>query len=130
MRTLTHSLTFCALVSVLMAHFSGCGSNLPEAGPLPPGKNFNGLWDSNWGQIDLRQQGSHVHGRFTGFRSGSVSGESKGNLFLFTWTQRENRQWGRGYLKMSPDGKSLEGKWGYQKDYEDGGRWWANRAQR
>ena len=50
-------------------------------------------------------------------------------MFLFRWTQFENRQYGRGYLKMTPDGNRLEGRWGYLKDRTDGGRWWATRAQ-
>jgi len=95
---------------------------------MPPGKTYHGTWDSNWGQIDLIQSGTHVSGRYKGFRNGSVSGDLDGNLFIFKWTQQESRQWGRGYLKMSPDGERLEGHWGYKKDYKDGGRWWATRA--
>ena len=112
---------------ILAALGSGCGQ-LPKPGPLPPGKSFEGIWDTNWGQLKLDRQGSHVHGTYKGFRSGSVSGDLDGNLFVFRWTQWESKQWGRGYLKMSPDGASLEGQWGYGKDYTNGGRWWATRA--
>jgi hypothetical protein len=107
---------------------SACSGSLPSAEPLPPGVTFGGIWDSNWGQIKLLQQGSHVSGRYKGFRNGSVSGDLDGNVFIFKWTQMESRQWGRGYLKMSPDGERLEGRWGYKKNYTNGGRWWATRA--
>lgn len=95
---------------------------------MPAGASFAGIWDSNWGRITLQQRGSHVHGTFQGFRNGSVSGQREGNVFRFKWTQVESRQFGRGYLQMSPDGQRLEGRWGYKKNYVDGGRWWATRA--
>jgi len=119
MRALT-LLVLCVLVT-------GCGQ-LPSPGPVPPGKSFEGVWDTNWGQLELTQRGSHVHGTYKGFRNGSVSGDADGNLFIFRWTQMESQQWGRGFLQMSPDGDRLQGKWGYRKDYTNGGAWWANRA--
>ena len=105
----------------------GCGS-LPSAGPLSAGVEYQGVWDTNWGQLKLQQNGGHIHGTYKGFRSGSISGDADGDLLVFRWTQMESRQWGRGYLKMSPDGARMEGRWGYKKNYTNGGRWWANRA--
>jgi len=105
----------------------GC-SDLPKHRPLPPGVTFSGTWDSNWGQITLTQRGARVSGQYKGFRNGSLSGESKGSLFTFKWTQVENRQHGRGYLQMTPDGMRLEGAWGYGTETSGGGRWWANRV--
>jgi hypothetical protein len=107
---------------------AGCGPSIPDADPAPPGKTFAGTWDSNWGRITLHQRGSHVHGTYEGFRNGSISGSAEGDLLLFNWTQTESRQWGRGYFKMSPDGGHLEGRWGYNKNRTNGGRWWANRS--
>jgi len=106
----------------------GCGGELPKPNPLPSGAAYEGVWDTNWGQMELHQEGRHVHGTYKGFRNGSVSGDTNGDLFVFRWTQVESRQWGRGYLQMSPDGAKLEGNWGYRKNYHDGGRWWATRA--
>ena len=113
---------------LIAALFIGCGNRLPSPGPIPPGKTFEGVWDSNWGQMKLYHRGNHVHGVFKGFRTGSLSGQAEGNLFTFVWNQQAPRQWGRGFLQMTPDGERLEGEWGYQKNYRDGGRWWASRA--
>jgi len=72
--------------------------------------------------------GGKINGVFRGFRNGSISGKVEGDVMTFTWNQPDNQQWGRGFFKMSPNGERLEGQWGYQKDYFDGGRWWASRA--
>jgi len=117
-------------LALLVALLTGCGGGLPSPEPLPSGVSFDGLWDTNWGQLELRQRGGHVHGRYKGFRNGSVSGTTDGNLFVFRWTQQESRQWGRGYFQISPDGQTMKGNWGYGKTYEGGGSWWANRANR
>jgi hypothetical protein len=114
----------------LLAQGCSATSSLPSADPLPSDIKYEGLWDTNWGTLNLMQKGNHIHGRFKGFRNGSVSGDADGDLFVFRWTQTESRQWGRGYLKMTPDGARMEGRWGYQKNYVNGGRWWANRANR
>lgn len=111
----------------------GCDS-IPDPQPLPKGVTFSGTWDTNWGQMSLDQRGGsvegsfRVHGRYKGFRNGSITGTATGNVLLFRWTQVENRQYGRGYLQMSPDRQRLEGRWGYQQDAEGGGRWWATRV--
>lgn len=107
----------------------GC-SQLPSPRPLPQGKDYSGVWDSNWGQLTLKQAGKSVHGRYSGFRNGSVSGEADGNVLLFRWTQVEHRQAGRGYFQMDATGDRLEGRWGYFKDRLGGGRWWAVRMIR
>lgn len=106
----------------------GCLGSVPSPSPLPGGVRYEGVWDTNWGQLQLMQTGQHVHGSYKGFRNGSVSGDADGDVFVFRWTQVESRQWGRGYLKLSPDGQSMEGRWGYQKSHGNGGRWWATRA--
>jgi len=112
----------------LVVALGSCSTGLPSPAPLPTGATYEGLWDTNWGQMRLAQRGSHVHGTYKGFRNGSVSGDVDGNLFIFRWTQLESRQWGRGYLQMSPDGARMAGSWGYRKDYGNGGKWWATRA--
>lgn len=106
-----------------------CGPTLPSPGRLPDGKTFTGRWDSNWGLMTLVQSGRHLHGRYAGFRNGSVSGRVDGDLLIFRWTQEESRQFGRGYLQLMPSGNTLEGRWGYQRDRFKGGRWWARRVE-
>lgn len=92
-----------------------------------PRANFSGKWYSSWGRMELMQKGTHVHGTYKGFRIGSVSGEVEGNLFKFKWTQIKPRMFGRGYLQMSANGRKLDGKWGYKKNFFNGGRWTATR---
>lgn len=111
---------------VLALFASGCASG-PQPRPLPSGVSFAGTWDSTWGKLVLMQQGKHVHGTFTGYREGGVSGDLDGDVFHFVWDQRQPRSHGRGFLQMSPDGTHLEGRWGYLKDEQDGGRWAADR---
>jgi len=114
------------LWGLLAAAAVGCASG-PKARPLPAGLSFKGTWDSTWGRMVLLQEGSHVHGTFTGYREGGLSGDVDGDLFRFVWDQRTPRSHGHGYMQMTPDGTHLEGRWGYLKDEAEGGRWAADR---
>lgn len=103
------------------------GISRPRPEPLPAGLSFEGKWDSTWGRMELRHDGKHVHGTFTGYREGGLSGDLEGNVWRFVWDQRVPRNHGHGYLQMSSDGLHLEGRWGYDKDDIEGGRWAADR---
>lgn len=105
----------------------GCASPRPRPRPLAPNISFVGTWDSTWGKMVLQGNGKHVHGTFTGYREGGVSGNLDGDIYNFVWDQRVPRQHGHGFLQMSPDGLHLEGRWGYLDDDLDGGRWAADR---
>ena len=118
-----------ATLALSMAALQSCGASLPSPRPLPGNIKFAGEWDTNWGQMTLSQRGKHVHGRYKGFRNGSITGDIEGNRLLFKWTQVKPRLHGRGYLLMSQDGKRMEGRWGYLIDHFEGGRWWANRIE-
>lgn len=106
-----------------------CAGSLvrPKPGPMPANVSFAGKWDSTWGRMVVQQDGTHVHGTFTGYREGGVSGDLEGNVWKFIWDQRVPRQHGHGFLQVSPDGEHLEGRWGYDKDDLEGGRWAADR---
>jgi hypothetical protein len=106
---------------------SSCGPAGPKPRALPAGVSFAGTWDSTWGKMVLTQEGSKVHGHFTGYREGGVSGQLEGDVYRFVWDQLKPRGHGRGYLQISPDGNHLEGRWGYGKKADDGGRWAADR---
>jgi hypothetical protein len=105
---------------------SACATG-PTPRPLPKGITFAGTWDSTWGRMVLRQEGKHVHGTFNGYREGGVSGDLDGDVFRFVWDQRSPRSHGRGYMQISPDGAHLEGRWGYLKNDDEGGRWAADK---
>jgi hypothetical protein len=106
----------------------GCSSfERPKPHALPAGIGFEGRWDSTWGRMELHQEGKHVHGTFTGYREGGVTGDLEGDVWKFIWDQRAPRQHGHGFMQLSPDGQHLEGRWGYMKDDIEGGRWAADR---
>jgi hypothetical protein len=107
----------------------GCAGEFerPKPRSLPTSLSFAGSWDSTWGKMVLNQEGKRVHGTFTGYREGGVTGELDGDIFRFIWDQRVPRQHGHGFMQMSPDGLHLEGRWGYLKDDLEGGRWAADR---
>jgi hypothetical protein len=104
-----------------------CGGLRPKPTALPSGISFEGTWDSTWGRMVLHQSGKKVHGTFTGYREGGVTGNLDGDVWDFIWDQRVPRQHGHGFLQMSPDGLHLEGRWGYNDDNQSGGRWAADR---
>jgi hypothetical protein len=114
-----------ALVALTLV--SCAGSLRPHPRPLPAGVTFEGTWDSTWGRMVLTQQGQHVHGTFTGYREGGLSGDLDGDVYNFVWDQRVPHSHGHGFLKISGDGQHLEGRWGYDKDDLEGGRWAADR---
>jgi hypothetical protein len=119
-----------ALLAIGLAlSLAGCaGFERPKPRPLPAGIGFAGTWDSTWGKMVLMQDGNHVHGTFTGYREGGLSGNLDGDVWHFIWNQRVPQSHGHGFMQLSPDGQHLEGRWGYMKDDVDGGRWAADRA--
>jgi hypothetical protein len=118
---------FACLVCLGGAALVGCASG-PRPHPLPPGVTLDGRWDSNFHEMVLHQRGPKVWGTIA-YRDGGIDGTLDGDVLRFRWHQRQNRQRGRGYLQLSPDGSRLEGRWGYDDSDDDGGRWWAERAE-
>jgi hypothetical protein len=112
---------------LLLTLVSCAGFSRPRPGPLPAGVSFEGRWDSTWGRMIVKQEGKHVHGTFTGYREGGLSGDLDGDVWKFVWDQRHPRQHGHGYMQISADGQHLEGRWGYNADDHEGGRWAGDR---
>lgn len=115
------------MIACALAAFGASCASGPKPRPLAPGISFAGTWDSTWGRMVLQQEGKHVHGTFTGYREGGLSGDLDGDVWRFVWDQRVPRSHGRGWMQLSPDGTHLEGRWGYDKDDSGGGRWAADR---
>jgi len=105
---------------------AGCGPSIPDPEAMPSA-DFSGEWYSSWGKMKLQQKGNHVHGIYKGFRIGSLSGDVEGNLFKFKWTQVAPKMHGRGYLQLGANGRTMSGKWGYKKNYFNGGNWTATK---
>ena len=120
------------LLLLLLA--AGCAEPGPLPGPLPAGITLDGTWESNWGDMALRHEGRRVVGTFA-YRDGRFEGDLDGDLLLFDWSQPANRAEsvlaasGKGWLRVSPDGQTLEGAWGYREDREGGGAWRATRPR-
>ena len=71
----------------------GCGANKQELkytkGPMPADGNFDGVYQSDFGRMELTADGS---GRVVGLYEkndvyGRLEGEVEGNLLFFKWTQ-------------------------------------------
>ena len=114
-------------LGIAFATLAACASG-PSSRPLKPGVTFDGRWDSNFHEMRLHQQGKKVWGTVA-YKDGSISGQLDGDVLHFTWNQKENRQHGKGYLQISPDGQELKGKWGYDDSEDDGGSWWGQRYE-
>lgn len=113
----------------------GCASkqNLPYTkGPMPPEGNFDGVYQSDFGRLELTVSGDDVVGLYEKNEEyGRLEGEINGNLLFFKWTQwnvemrgkiRETN--GRGvfqYIVETPQGTTksshrMKGFWNYGKE--------------
>ena len=123
---------WAGLVGVLclaLGLLCGCATTLkPKPTPLPDGIRFDGHWDSNWGAMDLEQDGQSVRGSYK-YENGKIRGEIEGDILTFQWRQANN-QTGRGWMQLSQDGTTIKGRWGYGEDEENGGEWKATRTER
>ena len=114
-----------------------CGGANKEAlytkGPMPEGGNFDGVYQSDFGRLELTvESGDNVVGIYEkNDVYGRIEGEINGNLLLFSWTQwnvemrgkiRETK--GRGVFQYMIDPAQgnakprqwLNGFWGYGKE--------------
>ena len=125
--------SFILLCFVLFASACSSSPNIPDR-MMPPGVSFTGLWDSNYGQMVLRTSGLTVTGEFEHENGGLIKGELRGGVLVFSWVQSGNWDIGKrevkghGFFLISDDGEYIEGRWGYDDNYENGGIWRADRA--
>lgn len=99
------------LISVLLAAFIAVTAMCVSAGAAT--YSWTGTWSSDWGDMTLTQNGSKVTGTYT-HDGGTISGTVSGNTLTGTW--KEPGQVGKISWVMSSDGKSFNGKWGYNDD--------------
>ncbi len=123
----------------------GCGgSSVPEvnAGPMPDGGNFTGVYFSpQYGEMHLVQNGNAVVGKFKkDERSGKIQGEAEGDVLRFEWTEykamvsnRPQETRGKGYFRYMVDASNgdhiLKGRWGLNDDPHAGGEWNAYKSR-
>lgn len=87
--------------------------------PIPniaPNNAFNGVWDTEWGEISLVQNGIDVTGSFI---DANLNGQVTGKKFFFEWKQEEENISGRGVLAI--ENGSLIGSWGHDFSIDNGG---------
>ena len=122
-----------ALLSVGLC--AGCtkgDERLIKPGPSIPGLNLSGGFDcQEFGFMKLRQTGLTLQGTYEGIRkngdNGTIRGKLEGDLVWFDWIQPGNMDeavWpksGKGWLRVSRDGNTLKGRWGYDQDREGAG---------
>jgi hypothetical protein len=108
----------------------------PAARPAAPGPLFHGVFD---GQMDdgsatlplravLVRQQERVSGEYSfGAGQGRISGLVQGDTLTFLWRTAQGA--GRGVLRSSPDGSTVEGTWGHGERTEGAGRWTGTRTR-
>lgn len=111
------------LVIVIIAVL-GAGCTIPGAGSSSKGSPaatsaptpWTGSWDSNWGVIELTQNGDKVTGTYP-HDSGKISGTVSGNTMTGTWSESPSysppKDGGDLVLTIADDGKSFGGNWRY-----------------
>lgn len=90
-------------------------------------RTFTGLWNTNWGPLQMTQKGQQVMGHYEGQFKGIIDGTVTGNRLSFTWSQ-PNGEHGKGYFILSEDGNSLDGAWGMNESESNGGSWTGTRV--
>ena len=84
--------------------------------------SFSGVWETNWGLVEIFQDGHKATGTYGGDSPGKFIGTVNGNRLDFEWMGDDNES-GLGYFILSEDGQSISGEWGYDSSNKDGGEW-------
>lgn len=118
------------------------GTQKPEAGQLPKGASFYGVWQSpQYGNMHLCQTGNQVVGDYLkNERTGRIQGTIDGDLLVFQWEDRRELvegkpqiKRGKGYfrIEVADDGDQyLQGEWGMDGEMSGGGPWNAVKLRR
>ncbi len=106
---------------------------LDAQAPSETATAFSGKWSTNWGDMELQTSGNRVTGTYVhdkGRLSGTMSADGK--TFTGRWAEYPSyagsSDSGGVIFRLSEDGKSLRGTWGYG-DKSTGGDWTASRKE-
>jgi len=137
--------TLCLALFASAASLPACGGAQVEdaawaPGPAIPGLNLNGRWYSrDFGDMELLQEGTKISGKYEHPRgpehNGTVRGDILGDLLKIEWIQPGDASAavfpikGRAVFRVARDGMSLDGVWGYDDDYRQGGVWQAQKSK-
>ncbi|MBM4146131.1 MAG: hypothetical protein FJ240_07630 [Nitrospira sp.] len=96
-------------------------------------KGFEGKWNSNWGVLELRVEGTEVYGNYThdsGKINATLSTDNK--TMAGEWKEAPSykppHDGGKVTFTLSPDGETITGKWGYG-DNLNAGDWTGTRIK-
>ncbi len=89
--------------------------------------SFSGRWNSDFGVLEMEQEGSKVRGTYPALE-GTISGTLSGDRLDFQWQDPTYGE-GWGFFRMQPDGQTLRGKWGVTGDSQARGQWNASRIR-
>jgi len=88
-----------------------------------PATGFAGQWESNWGPMTLSQSGGRVTGSYS-HDKGRIEGEVKEGVLTGAWSEAPSYappdDSGRIVFRLSADGESFSGTWGYGASSDDG----------
>jgi len=100
-------------------------SQIPDVTPIPPFPGipviptpctFTGVWDTDFGDLTLEQDGSNLTGSYT-YQGGKIVGTVDGLTATGTWSEADTYQppkdAGDFIFTIQPGCKTIEGQWGY-----------------
>ena len=92
---------------------------LVAAAANPPRHTVTGIYESNWDEVRLVQDGTRIRGTYVCCGGGTIDGRIEGRHIRYRWQQ--DGGWGTGVWTV--EGNHLSGTWGAEEDDDDGGRW-------
>ncbi len=84
--------------------------------------DFTGRYTTNWGILELRQDGKRVTGAYSVPAPGEIEGVIDGDTLVYKWWQT-NGVWGKGHFRLLNDRKKISGTWGSGISGDNGGLW-------
>lgn len=81
-------------------------------------RDMSGLWNSDFGLLNLTQEGNRVEGTYS-YCNGTIAGTIKEKRLDFTWNDPIYGE-GWGFFIIQDDGEKLTGKWGVKKNIAKG----------
>lgn len=85
--------------------------------------NINGIWESNWGKVDIKQNGTLVSGHYE-FNQGKIRfGGIQRNRVTYTWFEDVIRKSGNTIMFLNEEGNRLIGVWCFGNDWSNYGFW-------
>ncbi len=98
--------------AILIAAAALLAPQAPPASPPPASATelrFDGLWETTYGRMRLRERGDAVRGSYSYAAGSSIEGEREGKRLEFRYT--EPAAAGEGWFELSADGQSFAGQW-------------------